>query len=54
MIPLLLIFVLGLIAYIIRTVINIFELIPMLTKDKEIASKPNELENNYQFIKGLY
>lgn len=50
----LIITILGMTVYIIKTLININSLILFIIKDKTINKIPNELEKNYQFIKGLY
>jgi hypothetical protein len=46
--------ILGMIAYIIKALIDINALVLQIIKDKEVNKIPNELEKNYQFIKGLY
>lgn len=46
--------ILGLIAYIIKLLIDINVLVLQITKDKEVIKIFNEFENKYQFIKGLY
>ena len=54
MTTILIIVILGMIAYIIKALIDINSLVLMITKDKEVIKIPNELEKKYQFIKGLY
>lgn len=46
--------ILVMIAYIIKTLIDINALVIMIIKDKDVIKTPNELEKNYQIIKGLY
>ena len=41
-------------AKVIKALIDINSLVFMITKDKEVIKIPNELEEKYQFIKGLY
>lgn len=41
-------------AYIIKVLIKINSLVLFIIKDKTVNEVPNELEKNYQFIKGLY
>lgn len=47
-------FLLFLIAFIIKELLNINILLLMVKKDKQLLNKENELEKKYQFIKGLY
>jgi len=37
-----------------KTLIDLYALISMLKKDKEMLLKENELETEYEFIKGLH
>jgi hypothetical protein len=46
--------ILGMIAYIIKALIDINSLVLIITKDKEVVKIPNDFEKKYQFIKGLY
>jgi len=46
--------VIGLIFIITKMIIDIYSLFLFIRKDKEITKQPNELEKDYQFIKGLY
>lgn len=46
--------ILGMIPFIIKALIDINSFVLMITKDKEVIKIPNELEEKYQFIKGLY
>jgi hypothetical protein len=50
----LIIAIIGLFSYIIKALIDFNGLVLQLKKDKEVNAKPNDLESNYQFIKGLY
>lgn len=54
MTTILILIILGLVVYIGKALIDINALVLMITKDKEVVKIPNELEKNYQFIKGLY
>jgi hypothetical protein len=40
--------------YIIKLLIDVNALATKLSKEKAVVSVPNELEKEYQFIKGLY
>lgn len=46
--------ILVLVCYIAHSVIKINSLFLMISKDDELIKKENELEKDYQFIKGLY
>jgi hypothetical protein len=46
--------IVGLIFVIAKLTIDIFSFLLLIRKDKQIIRQPNELEKNYQFIKGLY
>jgi hypothetical protein len=46
--------ILGMIAYIIKALIDINSLVLIIIKDKEVVNIPNDFEKKYQFIKGLY
>jgi hypothetical protein len=46
--------ILGMVAYITKSLIDTNALLLQITKDKEVIKVPNDLEKNYQFIKGLY
>ncbi len=48
------IIILGLLAYIVKTIISLNILAMQITKAKEVNKTPNKLEKNYQFIKGLF
>lgn len=50
----LIVIILGMIAYIIKALIDINSLALQFIKDKEVTKIQNEMEKNYQFIKGLY
>jgi len=54
MTTILIVAILSMTAYIIKALIDINALVIQITKDKEVNKIPNELEKNYQFIKGLY
>lgn len=54
MVTILIIGILGMIAYILKALIDINVLVLLIAKDKEVIKIPNELDKNYQFIKGLY
>jgi hypothetical protein len=50
----LLAFAVGLVIFLIKLVIDLYGLISIVKKEKEIVLQKNVLENKYQFIKGLF
>lgn len=54
MITILIIFIIGMLGHIFNILISIKAMAIKIGKDAEVRYKPNDLEKNYQFIKGLY
>lgn len=50
----LMIFLVTILVFLVKTVIDLYGLLSMLRKDKETLSKANEMENSFEFIKGLH
>lgn len=46
--------ILILIAICIKLCVDVISALLFIRKDKKLTEQPNELERNYQFIKGLY
>lgn len=46
--------IIGTIAYIIKVLIDLNAFVLIITKEKELIKFTNDLDNKYQFIKGLY
>lgn len=54
MIPYMLVFLIALIVFLVKAVIDLYALLSIVRKDKSILSQANERERNYEFIKGLH
>lgn len=54
MIPYLLVFLLGLVVFLVKTIINLYSLLSMIRKDKAVLSQVNHKEHTYEFVKGLH
>ncbi len=50
----LLVIIAGILVYIIKTLLEVNLLLLKVSKDKEIIQTPNNFDEKYQFIKGLY
>lgn len=51
---LIVILMLAAVFLLIKLLIDLYMILIMLNKDKELLKQKNELEQHYQFIKGLY
>ncbi|WP_293785664.1 hypothetical protein [uncultured Pedobacter sp.] len=52
--PYVIAFGIALIFFMAKTLIDFYALISVIKKDKTVLSQPNDLEKNYEFIKGLH
>lgn len=52
--PYMLVFLVGLLVFLVKAVIDLYALLSMVRKDKEILTQDNEKDNKYEFIKGLH
>ncbi|WP_221302028.1 hypothetical protein [Pedobacter cryoconitis] len=49
-----LVFLVALLVFLLKAVIDLYALLSMVRKDKQIISQDNEKEVEYEFIKGLH
>jgi hypothetical protein len=54
MITLLVLVIVGFVAYIIKSLVEINAIVLQINKNATVHNVPNTLEQRYQFIKGLY
>ncbi|RKR84151.1 hypothetical protein BDD43_4378 [Mucilaginibacter gracilis] len=46
--------VIGLLAILIKMIVDVYMLIITVRKDQEVVAKPHPTDEGHQFIKGLY
>lgn len=54
MINYLMVFLIAIVVFLVKTVIDLYGLLSLLRKDKKLLSEPNDKEKDYELIKGLH